>query len=1290
MGISWTEEQQEVIRARGSNILVSAAAGSGKTAVLVERIIQRITDKTNPTDIDRLLIVTFTRAAAAEMKERIGRAIEKRLEENREDEHLQRQSVLVHHAQITTIDSFCSYVVKNYFHLIDLDPSFRMGDEGEMRLLKADVAGTVLEEAYQNKENKDFFAFVDGFSQGKTDERIQELILKLYEFSMSYPYPEEWLSSCRKAYDIETEEDLEKASWMKLVMEEVKKQLEEAGDLLFQARALSGEEDGPGFYLELLELEETSVKKLQQEERFFSLREKIQGLEFKRLPPGKKAEKELVSEAKQELVKQLRSQAKDLIKSLRERYFQEDAREMLESLRAASRPVGALVNLTLGFMDSYRKKKKEKNILDFADLEHYALEILVHHKEEGDERSQAARELASRFEEIMIDEYQDSNLVQEKLLTAVSRVEEGQNNIFMVGDVKQSIYRFRLARPDLFMEKFHTYPTSPGGSSYRIDLHKNFRSRAQVLESVNYLFYQIMGRDLGGVEYDTDAALYPKGEFPPLEQEQGEAAVEVLLLEGDDPVWDQQDQGENHGENQGQNQRELEARMAALRIRELMDSAQVTDKSTGQLRKARYSDFTILLRTMSGWAETFKRILNSLNIPASVTTKTGYFSAPEVAQVLDYLQILDNPRQDIPLAGALRNLPEGFDFQELSLITVTGKEKETCCLYDSLLEAGKQEGPLGEKVRNFLDTYEELRAKVPYTPIHELIWDFFQKTGFLRWQEAFVSGEQRKANLMMLLEKARDYESTSYRGLFNFVRYIENLKKYQVDFGEASLLTEKEDTVRIMSIHGSKGLEFPIVIAAGMGKQTNLQDARESMVLHPDLGIGAPYVEEKLRIRTRTILQRAIQQEITLESLGEELRILYVALTRAKEKLILTGTVSKLEEKLKGYEILKRQQEEKLPYGLRTRGKSYMDWILAALSRHKSMKGLYEAFGLTVYALNPLYEGPGNFLIRRVSPLELVLGETGLRRVELEEKARFLNWNPDRIYEEEIRKELEEAFSYEYPYEDLAQIPAKLTVSQIKGLLSRQEEDSQDLYPQAETEDWNRGCRWEKEDQISPEEPVQENQTNQEESAQEDQTNHQESVQEEELEEPGYVPAFMRPKEEILTGADRGTAYHKILECLDYRDGDSLEAVKRQIERLYQKGYLTEAMKASVWAGDIYSLVQSPLGRRMKKAAEQELLHREQPFVLAVPACEVREEYRTREELLIQGIIDAYFEEEGDLVLVDYKTDKVPKARPGELTEKYKVQLQYYRQALERLTGKKVKETYIYSLFLGTEILVAE
>lgn len=1214
MGVSWTEEQQKVIDTRNCNILVSAAAGSGKTAVLVERIIQRITDKNNPVDIDELLIVTFTRAAAGEMKERIRQAIEKKLEANPEDEHLQRQSTLVHHALITTIDSFCSYIVKNYFHLIDLDPSFRMGDEGEMRLLQADVADTVLEEAY-TEEAPSFLAFSDGFAGGKTDKKIPEMIIKLYGFSMSYPYPEEWLLNCRKAYEIKSIEELENADWMKLIKSEVKQEIKEASMLLKQAIEIAKEPDGPVFYIGLLEDEASAVEKLERTENFFEWKEMLDKLEFKRLPAGKKAEKELVSENQQELAKNLRSEAKDQLKALKERYFQETAEEMLENLQRAGEPVGVLVDLTLAFMKLYREKKKEKNILDFGDLEHYALEILIKHTEEKDERTDAARELSKKFVEIMIDEYQDSNLVQEKLLTSVSKIEDGIYNIFMVGDVKQSIYRFRLARPDLFMEKFKAYPQEEGKDCLRIDLHKNFRSRAEVLEGVNYLFYQIMGEDLGGVEYDRTAALYPGRIFRPKPKEESEPATEVLLLEDEE-----------------ENTRELEARMVALRIGELAGKYLVLDKKTEEYRPAKYSDFTILLRTMSGWAETFKKILNSCGIPASVTTKTGYFSAQEVTTVLDYLKILDNPMQDIPLAAALHGLPDGFSFQELAEIKVLGMENEKTGFYEALLLGEKLSSPLGEKIRRFFTVYRELRRKVPYTPMHELIWDFYDATDFLVYQQSFVSGEQRKANLLMLAEKARDYESTSYRGLFNFIRYIENLKKYQVDFGEANTLSENEDTVRIMSIHGSKGLEFPIVFVCGMGKQINMQDARESIVLHPDLGIGSPYVDTQLRIRTRTILQKAVQREILLESLGEELRVLYVALTRAKEKLILTGVTSKLEDTLKSFEMLKKQEEERLPYGLRVKGKSYLDWVLKALARHRAMKPLYEMYNLSVYPFNEMYDREPDFTVRQVQPLELVLDEAQLRTEEILKKGELLLWDSKEVYDEKWRELLKDSFSYEYPYQAEGVIPAKLTVSEVKRMKNADTEESEILLEEATEE---------------------------------------------------IVPLFMQETREELKGAAKGTLYHRVWENLDYEKIDTKEQIEKQLEHI-----LTAEEQKSIWVPDFNRFAKSPLAGRMKAAAQRGQLYREQPFVIAMPANQIREEYETEEEILVQGIIDAYFEEEDGLVLVDYKTDKVQKGQEKELVEKYIVQMQYYKKALEMITDREVKEIYIYSSRLGKAVSV--
>ena len=590
-------------------------------------------------------------------------------------------------------------------------------------------------------------------------------------------------------------------------------------------------------------------------------------------------------------------------------------------------------------------------------------------------------------------------------------------------------------------------------------------------------------------------------------------------------------------------------------------------------------------------------------------------------------------------------MPDGFQFQELAEIKALRQKEEKASLFEAVLLAEKLENPLGEKVRRFLEVYRRLRSKVPYTPMHELLWDFFDETGFLLYQQAFVSGEQKKANLLMLVEKARAYESTSYRGLFNFIRYIENLKKYQVDFGEANILSEKEDTVRIMSIHGSKGLEFPVVFVAGLGKQMNLQDARESIVLHPDLGIGAPCVDEKFRIRTRTILQKAVQQEITLESLGEELRILYVALTRAKEKLILTGTLSKLEEKLVGFEKVKHQESQRLSYGIRMKGKSYLDWILAALARHKAMKPLYEAFGQQAYALNPWYDGPGEFLIRRISPLELVVEETQLRTEEMLKKGELLMWDCSQVYDRELRDSLQESFSYEYPYEALGQIPAKLTVSEVKRMQQMEEEDSVLLYGE-DTSASNMGI--------------------------------QES----------YIPAFMREEAAEVEGAQRGTAYHRILECLDYTSAETLGQVKEQLEAMVSGRKLTPAMRKAVKDREIYQFVQSPLGQRMQAADRRGELHREQPFVISVLANQIKEEYDSREEILIQGIMDAYFEEEGELVLVDYKTDKVWNNKIETLVEKYQVQLRYYREALERVTGKKVKETYIYSLQMGKAVEV--
>ena len=1268
MGVMWTTEQQKVIDSRDCNILVSAAAGSGKTAVLVERIISMVTDPVHPVDIDRLLIVTFTRAAAGEMRERIRLAIEKKLAEDEDNEHLQRQSTLLHHAQITTIDSFCSYVVKNYFHLIDLDPSYRMAEEGELRLMQGDVAAQVLNDAYDRKE-PEFLQFVECFSTGKTDEGIEDMIKHLYAFSVSYPYPEEWLLSCKEAYSISSVEELEQAGWMQMIKEDIRKSLQEAMNLADAALETARGEGGPYYYENALESDRTFVQKLLQTDSFEEWQRLFSGLSFARLAAKKDSQ---VSEEAKELAKNLRQQVKDLLGELKEQYFSLSLEDAAEYVRMAGAPVGVLIDLTLAFARAFAEKKREKNILDFSDLEHFALKILVDHSGEKDKRTQAAKELADRFAEVMIDEYQDSNFVQEKLLNAVSKMEEGNNNIFMVGDVKQSIYRFRLARPDLFMEKFKTYSTA-GGKCLRIDLHKNFRSRKEVLDGVNFLFYQIMGEALGKVEYDDAAALYPGASFPPYpagqdgepdasenqqdggsdaaenqqngrsdaaEKQQNSAAdTELILVETDEEEWKVMESGENV--------QELEARAAAARIQELVGSYPVLDKTTGQYRPARFGDCVVLLRTLSGWSETFKRVLNAQGIPASVTTKTGYFSASEVMTVLNYLRILDNPLQDIPFAGALHNLPGGFSMEELARVKCVGREREKSGMYQSLLAAESlRESPnardrqTGEKAVRFLELYESIRKKVPYTPMHELLWEIYDRTGLIDYIQAGASGEQQKANLLMLLQKARDYESTSYRGLFNFVRYIENLQKYQVDFGEANILSENEDTVKIMSIHKSKGLEFPVVFVSGMGKQFNQQDARASLAMHPDLGVGADWVDAELRTKTPTLLKKAVQRQIQIENLGEELRILYVALTRAKEKLILTGSTSRIEKRLTALEPLKKQEERRISYGRLAKARCYLDWIFPALARHRCMDEVYLSYEKRPYVLNPLHDDEAGFHIQVISPTKLTLEEAETRMIQKMKKQEILEFDTAAVWDEKVREQIEECFTYSYPYPDRDKIPAKVTVSQVKRLHMEDEESAS----------W-----YEEEEEMIP-----------------------------------YIPSFIEKREGGLTGAGRGTAYHRVFECLDFSKAGSAEEAEEQISALESEHRIDSEVRRTVSPRDVYQFAASSIGRRMAEAQAHGMLYREQPFVMEIAADRLMEEYAEEERVLVQGIIDAFFYEGDGIVLVDYKTDRVRRRDGSDLIEKYRVQLDYYAEALERVTGRKVTEKYIYSVELQKGLAVQQ
>lgn len=1191
--MGWTTEQEQVIAARNCNLLVSAAAGSGKTAVLVERIITRLTEGEDPLNVDQLLVVTFTEAAAAEMKERIRGAIEKKLEEEPENIHLQRQATLIHHARITTIHSFCLSVVRDYFHTIDLEPGFRTMEEGERKLLMQEVMEELLEEEYRKGEAS-FTDFVEMAATGRDDRKVEELILNLYEFSRSNPDPETWLCDSIQSYEEAENQPWDSLPFVKLALEQTWASLEDLEQSLVYAKSVCEDTDGPAAYEAAIVSDIKRIRKLRKAESFQKLQEALSELSFDRLATNRD---QSVSEEKIQTVKSLRDQVKKELTSIRDQFFYETVEELRGDLRRAKPFVQELVRLTVAFGQAFEAKKQSQGVIDFGDMEQYALRIL--------RKEEIAEEYRNKYEEIMIDEYQDSNLIQETLLTQISRVNRGKYNVFMVGDVKQSIYRFRLSRPELFMEKYETYGIEADGPKRRIDLHKNFRSRREVLDAVNYLFYQIMTKALGRVEYDEQAALYVGARF----EEKPGFDTEVLLIEEGDSL----------------ESKELEARAVAARIKELKAGMVIFDKESGTCRSVAYRDIVILLRSLKGWTDIFSNVLNEEGIPTFCGTKEGYFQTREISLLLDYLKILDNEKQDLPLTAVLASCFGGLTSEELARIRCAYPQGP---FYQAAMDyARERKDP---KLCAFFAQVHAFRKQVPYTAIHELLETIVSVTGYRDYVLALPGGVQRRANLDMLIEKAKAYESTSYKGLFHFLRYVEQLRKYQVDYGEANTSDEMGDAVRLMSIHKSKGLEFPVVIVAGMGKRFNTQDIHSQMVIHQDLGIGVDAVYLKERMQAPTFLKKMIQNETRLENLGEELRVLYVALTRAKEKLILTGTLKSVEEKRKQYDRIRSQTGRPLAFGLLQKAASYLDFLVPALMRLEQdhAKGAYPPIQVEVLTEEEIL-------------MESVIEEERrqIRREDIEAI------DPDNVYDSKVHDHLRESWLFRYPYEEQSHWSRKFSVSELKRAAYE---------PQTEEESGTRLY----------EKPL-----------------HEKSDEE-------IVPKFRRSQDETdISGAARGTAYHRILELLDYSCSYTRETLKAAIQRFVEDAKIDSVSVQSVNPDDLWHFLQSDCAARMQKAALSGKLRKEQPFVLGVEAGRVYQEAdleRKEELLIVQGMIDLFFEEDGEIVLLDYKTDWVHNEE--ELVKRYQIQLDYYQEALEKSLGKRVKERLIYSFALGREI----
>lgn len=1302
MAVKWTEKQQQVIDSRNRNLLVSAAAGSGKTAVLVERIIQMISGGDHPLDIDQLLVMTFTNAAAAEMRERIGAAVEKKLKEHPEDEHLWLQAALIPQAMITTIDSFCLNIIRNHFNSLDIDPSFRIGDEGELSLLRGDVMGEMLEACYEEGDEA-FAGFVEHFGRGKSDKGIEDVILQAWQFSQSHPWPSLWLKACRRELDEENLKEMEKSPWMRFLFKDTARQMEELGGQLDTALEVCREENGPLAYEPMLMSDRAKIQAIGTaacEGRYEQLYQRLLNMSFDRLASIRSKE---IDGDKKSFVTACRDRVKKAVGKCRELYGSQSPEEVVESIRGTRVVIQKLLELTERFDNEYRAAKKERNVLDFNDLEHLALEVLLEKDpdwEEGEDEGAARRpspvadELSRQYEEILVDEYQDSNYVQEALITSISRERYGHPNVFMVGDVKQSIYRFRLARPELFMEKYESY-ASADGQYQMIELQQNFRSRESVLTSVNDVFYQIMTKNLGGITYTRDTALYPGAVFKDVgpdtvtgmdwEKEGGALSAgtptELLLVDTGSESLKQLDE-----DALDYTARELEARMAARRIRELVSGDKglmVWDKEKEAYRRARLGDIVILLRSMTGWSEVFVNVLMNEGIPASAQTRTGYFNTVEVETILSLLSVIDNPMQDIPLAAVMRSPIVGMSDEEMAWMVAAfkknskkGQDRGVYGAWSMWMEAeagtfhkvpGEAAASIRKKLSHLSGLLNGLRREARYLPIHELLYRVYRDSGYYDYVSAMPAGETRRGNLDMLVEKAAAYEATSYKGLFHFVRYIERLKKFDTDFGEAATAGEQDNTVRIMSIHKSKGLEFPVVFLSGMGKRFNKQDAYGRILLDADLGVAADYLDLDLRVKAPTLKKQALKRRMELETMGEELRVLYVAMTRAKEKLIMTATDRSLEAKLAKWQD-SLAVDGQIPYTILSSAGSCLDWLLMA---------------------KPAIPDD-HMQLQCIQVRELVGEEVGRQIVRQMTREDLLAVDRNQVYDREFGERLEAAVNYRYPHMDDTGLYAMVSVSELKK--QSQIGRSEDTIGTGNVETEGVGLEYLGKlaggaGQEYPGQPAGDawpEQLKQPDTATQPQKRPG-------LEVPAVPDSGRIQPGTPSRGALRGTAYHAALEHISFHDIKSLEETEAALETLVEQGYLNQETRGFIRAGDIWAFLESPLGRRMAQAQAEGRIHKEQQFIIGIPARDMGRG-DSDELVLIQGIIDAYLEEPDGLVLIDYKTDHVPKENREQgaamLAARYRVQLDYYERALTQLTGKKVKERVIYSLALQQGIEV--
>ncbi|WP_062105312.1 helicase-exonuclease AddAB subunit AddA [Bacillus niameyensis] len=1228
--VHWTDDQWKAIMAKDQDILVAAAAGSGKTAVLVERIIQKILAEKDPINVDQLLVATFTNAAAAEMRHRIGEALEKAISHDPLSSHLRRQLGLLNSAAISTLHSFCLNVVRKYYYLVDIDPGFRIADQTESDLLRDEVLDDLFEAQYGLEENERFFRLVDTFTNDRSDLALQELVLKLYDFSRSHPNPDQWLDRIIEMYDVTEGMSVEELPFIDVLKFDISLQLSAAKENISQAMELARMPGGPAPRFENFQDDLLIIENIEQAayEGWEQLYDVMNQWKFSRAKPckGDEYDPNLVKEADQ-----LRKNAKSALEKLQKEFFSRKPEYFLKDMRGMKPELESLIELVKRFSRQFAIKKAEKGIVDFSDLEHLCLDILVEQQagEQEPQPSEVAFSYRSQFTEVLVDEYQDVNMVQETIIRLISNGEEFNGNLFMVGDVKQSIYRFRLAEPNLFLDKYIRFTSEGNETGLRIDLSRNFRSRSEILDATNFLFKQIMGTGVGEIEYDESAELVKGSAYPVISDNL--YPVEIAILDqSEKSEVDQEGTNEESFDRVELEQSRLEARFISRKIREIIDERKpIYDLKAKNERPIRYKDIVILVRSLS-WASDIMEELKAAGIPGYADLSNGYFQTTEVSIMMSLLKIIDNPDQDIPLAGVLRSPIVGLDEEELAYIRLQSKRGS---YYEAVKKfvstsADNRYIHAWELTSEFIEQLGKWRGLAREGALSQLIWQLYRDTGFYEFSGGLPGGKQRQANLRALYDRARQYEETTFRGLFRFLRFIERMRERGNDLGVAHALGEEEDVVRIMTIHSSKGLEFPVVFVGGIGRKFNMRDINSSYLFDKEFGFASKYVDSEKRISYTSLPQIALRKKKKMELLAEEMRVLYVAMTRAKEKLYLVGSAKNADKEVKKWLKAAHHSDWLLRDHDRSSAVSYLDWLGMALMRHEEGSDFFPEKGEGHYLEHP-----------------------SLWKMDIFSREDFSE-EPTR--EDNMEDEWLNTIKAEKPFlmtsarntEVISRLQWKYSHSQATSKMSKQ--SVTELKRIFEVNDETSDTRFIKRD-------------------------------------PKAVydrPKFMKEKGH-LSPTEYGTAMHTVMQHIPLEDVPTLLSVQTCLAKLVEKEILTAEQAEIVSCEQIVRFFETEIGQKMLSARS---IQREVPFTIGVPAKEVYIDWDgENENVLVQGIIDCILEDETGVYLIDYKTDTIhgkfaggfPKAK-NTLANRYRTQLNFYERAIQEILGKKVIGKYLY------------